>query len=119
VEEQLDAARAATALAAELAALPEGERAVLELVSYDGLTVAEAAAALGIRPGAARVRLHRARRLARRLAGDSPGQLVGPPSAGQANGTQSPGSARSRPAPAVTGAARHPQPDITRPEVPA
>jgi DNA-directed RNA polymerase specialized sigma24 family protein len=44
-----------------LQALPEGERAVLELVSVDGLTVAEAAAALNIRQVTARVRLHRAR----------------------------------------------------------
>ncbi|HVQ95555.1 MAG TPA: sigma-70 family RNA polymerase sigma factor [Mycobacteriales bacterium] len=68
VEEQIDAARRVAALADELSALPEGERAVLELVSYDGLTVTEAAAALGIRPTAARVRLHRARRAAQRLA---------------------------------------------------
>jgi RNA polymerase sigma-70 factor (ECF subfamily) len=60
-EERIDAARRAAALGPDLAALPEGERAVLELVAYDGLTVAEAAAALGIRPGTARVRLHRAR----------------------------------------------------------
>jgi RNA polymerase sigma-70 factor (ECF subfamily) len=44
-----------------LQALPEGERAVLELVSVDGFTVAEAAAALNIRQVTARVRLHRAR----------------------------------------------------------
>lgn len=60
-EERIDAARRAAALGPNLAALPDGERAVLELVAYDGLTVAEAAAALGIRPGTARVRLHRAR----------------------------------------------------------
>jgi RNA polymerase sigma-70 factor (ECF subfamily) len=48
-----------------LARLPEDERAVLELVAVDGLPVKEAAAALGIRPGTARVRLHRARRSAR------------------------------------------------------
>ena len=35
---------------------------MLELVSVDGLTVAEAAAALRIRQVAARVRLHRARK---------------------------------------------------------
>ena len=35
---------------------------MLELVSVDGLTIAEAAAALNIRQVAARVRLHRARR---------------------------------------------------------
>jgi DNA-directed RNA polymerase specialized sigma24 family protein len=35
---------------------------VLELVAVDGLSVREAAAVLGIRPVAARVRLHRARK---------------------------------------------------------
>jgi RNA polymerase sigma factor (sigma-70 family) len=59
---KIDASRHVRELHAELGALPEGERAVLELVSVDGLTVAEAAAALGIRSVAARVRLHRARR---------------------------------------------------------
>jgi RNA polymerase sigma factor (sigma-70 family) len=42
--------------------LSSSERAVLELVALDGLEVSEAARALGIRPVAARVRLHRARR---------------------------------------------------------
>ena len=40
----------------------QGERAVLELVAIDELSLAEAAAAAGIRPVTARVRLHRARR---------------------------------------------------------
>jgi RNA polymerase sigma factor (sigma-70 family) len=60
--EKIDAFRQVRELHEELRALPEGERAVLELVSVDGLTVAEAAAALNIRQVAARVRLHRARR---------------------------------------------------------
>jgi RNA polymerase sigma factor (sigma-70 family) len=60
--EKIDAFRQVRELHQELQALPEGERAVLELVSVDGLTVAEAAAALNIRQVAARVRLHRARR---------------------------------------------------------
>jgi RNA polymerase sigma factor (sigma-70 family) len=60
--EKIDASRRVRELHRELQALPEGERAVLELVAVDGLTVAEAAAALGIRPVTARVRLHRARR---------------------------------------------------------
>ena len=59
--EKIDAARQVRELHAALQALPEGERAVLELVSVDGLTVAEAAAALNIRQATARVRLHRAR----------------------------------------------------------
>jgi RNA polymerase sigma factor (sigma-70 family) len=59
--EKIDAARQVRELHAALQALPDGERAVLELVSVDGLTVAEAAAALNIRQVTARVRLHRAR----------------------------------------------------------
>ncbi len=62
---KIDAFRQVRELRGELQALPEGERAVLELVSVDGLTVAEAAAALGIRPVTARVRVHRARRALR------------------------------------------------------
>jgi RNA polymerase sigma factor (sigma-70 family) len=62
---KIDAFRHVRELHAELQALPDGERAVLELVAVDGLSVAEAAAALGIRPVAARVRLHRARRALR------------------------------------------------------
>jgi RNA polymerase sigma factor (sigma-70 family) len=42
--------------------LSDSERAVLELVAVDELTVSEAASALGIRKVTARVRLHRARR---------------------------------------------------------
>jgi RNA polymerase sigma-70 factor (ECF subfamily) len=69
LEERIDAARVARALYRRIARLPEPERAVLELVAVDGLTVAQAAVALGIRAGAARVRLFRARR-ALRGAGD-------------------------------------------------
>jgi RNA polymerase sigma factor (sigma-70 family) len=45
-----------------LAGLPNTEREALLLVVWDGLTADQAATALGIRPGALRVRLHRARR---------------------------------------------------------
>lgn len=62
LEERIDADRAARALYQRLQQLPAGDRAVLELVAVDGLTVTEAAAALKIRPGAARTRLFRARR---------------------------------------------------------
>ncbi|GLY77979.1 RNA polymerase sigma factor [Actinoallomurus iriomotensis] len=48
---------------AAIADLPDRLRAVLELVDVDGLSAIEAAAILKIRPGTARVRLHRARRL--------------------------------------------------------
>ncbi|WUH97912.1 sigma-70 family RNA polymerase sigma factor [Spirillospora sp. NBC_00431] len=63
LEERIDAEGAARRAYEALAALPKGTRAVLELIVVDGLTVTEAAAALGIRPVTARVRLHRARKL--------------------------------------------------------
>ena len=61
LQEQIDAAARSRELYLALAGLPEGERAVFELTALDGLTPAQAAAALGIRPVTARVRLHRAR----------------------------------------------------------
>lgn len=50
------------ALRAGLAALSEGDREVVLLVAWEGLTVAEAAVVLGCRRSAAAVRLHRARK---------------------------------------------------------
>jgi RNA polymerase sigma-70 factor (ECF subfamily) len=74
LHERIDAEANARALYHEMLQLPVPERAVLELVALDGLTVAEAARALGIRPVAARVRLHRSRRaLQKRLALPIPG----------------------------------------------
>ncbi|MDX6742326.1 RNA polymerase sigma factor [Actinocorallia sp. A-T 12471] len=63
LEEQIDAERASRALHAVLATLPPKLRGVVELVDLDGLSLAEAAAALGVRDGTARVRLHRARKV--------------------------------------------------------
>src|SRR5262249_53314629 len=63
LQERIDAESTARTLYREMAHLSAAERAVLELVALDGLTVGEAAGALGIGPVAARVRLHRARRL--------------------------------------------------------
>ena len=59
---RIDGESAARGLYAELTLLPARERAVLELVALDGLSVGEAGRALGIGAVAARVRLHRARR---------------------------------------------------------
>lgn len=59
---RIDAASRSRDLYAAMDRLPEGERAVLELVALDELSLAEAAAAIGVRPVTARVRLHRARR---------------------------------------------------------
>jgi RNA polymerase sigma factor (sigma-70 family) len=63
LEERIDAESAGRRTYEALAGLPEGVRAVLELIAVDGLTVTEAAGALGIRPVTARVRLHRARKV--------------------------------------------------------
>ncbi|HET7574878.1 MAG TPA: sigma-70 family RNA polymerase sigma factor [Solirubrobacterales bacterium] len=62
LDAKIDAAAQARRLYEAMDRLPEAERAVLELVAIDELTVAEAAAAAGVRPVTARVRLHRARR---------------------------------------------------------
>ena len=62
LNDRIDREAAARALYHELARLPAGDRAVLELVAVDGLAVSEAGRALGIGAVAARVRLHRARR---------------------------------------------------------
>ncbi|WP_019356584.1 RNA polymerase sigma factor [Streptomyces sp. AA1529] len=65
LEEKLDAESPGRRALDAMKRLPEGERAVLELVAVDQLTVSEAAASLGIRQVTARVRLHRARRALR------------------------------------------------------
>ena len=62
IEGRIDAARAARRLAGQHAALSEPLRAVLDLVAVDGLSIREAAQALGISSATARVRLHRARK---------------------------------------------------------
>ena len=65
---RIDSQRAAREVYQSLAALPERQRAVVELVAVDGLPLVEAAVALGISAGNARVHYHRARhRLARSL----------------------------------------------------
>jgi RNA polymerase sigma-70 factor (ECF subfamily) len=53
--------RTSPVVAAALARLASHDREVLQLVAWEGLTPAELAVALGVRPGTARVRLHRAR----------------------------------------------------------
>jgi RNA polymerase sigma factor (sigma-70 family) len=63
IEERIDAERETRRLYAALAELSERDRALIELIAIDGFSVAEAAAALGVKPATARVRLHRGRRL--------------------------------------------------------
>lgn len=59
-DSRLDAAAALETLSQTLATLPEDEREVLLLVTWEQLTPAEAALTLGIPQGTARSRLHRA-----------------------------------------------------------
>jgi RNA polymerase sigma factor (sigma-70 family) len=58
---RIDAERACRDMLAGLAALPERDRAVIELVDIAGLRPQEAATALGLAPGTVRMRLLRAR----------------------------------------------------------
>ncbi|MER5996931.1 RNA polymerase sigma factor [Nonomuraea angiospora] len=67
--DRIDAEEPARRALSAMADLPEGERALIELVVIDQLTVTEAAQALDIRVGTARVRLHRARRTLRKVPG--------------------------------------------------
>ncbi|HEX3041625.1 MAG TPA: RNA polymerase sigma factor [Solirubrobacterales bacterium] len=62
IDARIDAASVQRDLYEAMERLSEPERAVLELVAVDELSLAEAAAAAGVRPVTARVRLHRARR---------------------------------------------------------
>ena len=59
---RVDSQRAAREVYRSLAAMPDRQRAVVELVAVDGLSLTDAAAALGITAGNARVLYHRARR---------------------------------------------------------
>ena len=62
IEARIEAGATVRHLYETMDRLTEAERAILEFVAIDELSVAEAAAAAGVRPVTARVRLHRARR---------------------------------------------------------
>jgi RNA polymerase sigma factor (sigma-70 family) len=66
--DRIDAERAGRDLVSGLAALPERDRAVIELVDIAGLGPKEAAAALGLPPGTVRMRLMRTRTRLRKQA---------------------------------------------------
>lgn len=72
---RIDSQRAAREVYRSLAGLPERQRAVVELVAVDGLSLTEAAAALGMSAVNARVTYHRARQ---RLAPALPHPLPDP-----------------------------------------
>lgn len=61
LSDRIDGERLAREVYLSLEALPDSQRAVVELVAVDGLSLTEAARALGISAGSARVRYHRAR----------------------------------------------------------
>lgn len=99
LEERIDAERLADEVRRAIARLPRGERAVFELVSREGLTPTQAAAALAISPTAVRVRLSRARAKLRRDLGDAldpdPPEPLGPTATTIRTGSR-------RPAPGAT-----------------
>jgi len=61
IEERLDAERESRRIHRAMEGLPEADRRLLELVALDGVSVADAARLLGVKPATARVRLHRSR----------------------------------------------------------
>ena len=67
IDDRLDAASRAEAVLSAVRALPAVEREVLLLVAWEQLTLADTARVLGIPPGTARSRLHRARATLRRV----------------------------------------------------
>jgi RNA polymerase sigma factor (sigma-70 family) len=67
VNDRLDSAEEARAVASAVRALPAAEREVLLLVAWEQLSPAEAARVLGVPQGTARSRLHRARAALRRV----------------------------------------------------
>ncbi|HEY7274431.1 MAG TPA: sigma-70 family RNA polymerase sigma factor [Trebonia sp.] len=87
--ERIDAERAGRGLLAELARLPERDRAVIDLVDIAGLRPQEAAAALGLTPGTVRMRLMRARSRLRKLSGRGvpPGERAAAPEPHMATGS--------------------------------
>jgi len=61
IDERLDAERESRRLYQALDGLGDDDRKLLEMVALDGLSVADAARSLGVKPATARVRLHRSR----------------------------------------------------------
>lgn len=78
VDARLDAAAAAPALRSGLARLTGPDRELVLLVVWEQLSPTEAAAVLGIPPGTARSRLHRARRQLRHHVTTSTSGLLNP-----------------------------------------
>ncbi|WP_202033297.1 sigma-70 family RNA polymerase sigma factor [Nocardioides sp. WS12] len=85
--ERVESERAARDLYTALDVLSPKDRRLMELVAVDGCSVVEAAAVLEMKPGNARVRLHRSRaRLQREL--DNPFLLDDEPTANSSRATE-------------------------------
>lgn len=80
LHERIDAEARSRELYHAMDRLPDSERALVELVALDGLAVRDAARVIGVQPVAARVRLHRARRLLRSHLAPSTVQITEQPS---------------------------------------
>jgi RNA polymerase sigma-70 factor (ECF subfamily) len=76
-EQLLEARECAQSLAGALARLPESQRTAFELLKQDGLTLAEAAAVLGVTVTAVKQRAHRAYESLRAALGEDVGNLLG------------------------------------------
>jgi RNA polymerase sigma factor (sigma-70 family) len=74
VDDRLDAEARLSSLQRALSRLAAGDREVLLLVTWEGLTPAETAVALGIPQGTARSRLYRARSVMRQLLDEDPAE---------------------------------------------
>ena len=77
IDDRLDSAARAKAAASAVRALPAAEREVLLLVAWEQLTPAEVAKVLGVPPGTARSRLHRARATVRQALSDQDADRAG------------------------------------------
>lgn len=69
IESAIDAARAGGDMHRAMERLSKGEREVLELVAFEGMTPSEVALILDLTPNAARLKLSRARRNMQRMLG--------------------------------------------------
>ena len=83
VDGRLDADRPGARAARAMERWPAGERDVVQLVAWEGLTLVEVAAALRIPQGTARSRLHRARTALRAAVGSPTGVPRHPHQAGE------------------------------------